>query len=68
MMELQSISQVSRRFHVSTRTLRYYEKIGLIAPTKTEESAYRAYDTDTLMRLRQIIVLRKFRIPLKEIA
>ena len=38
-MELQSISQVSKQFHVSTRTLRYYEQSGLIAPTNTADSA-----------------------------
>lgn len=67
-MELQSISQVSKQFHVSTRTLRYYEQIGLITPTKKADSAYRAYDADALLRLRQILILRKLRIPLKQIA
>lgn len=67
-MELQSISQVSKQFHVSTRTLRYYEQIGLITPTKKADSAYRAYDADTLLRIRQILILRKLRIPLKQIA
>lgn len=67
-MELQTISQVSNLFSVSTRTLRYYEQIGLITPVKKKNSAYRAYDAEAIMRLRQIIVLRKLRIPLKQIA
>ncbi len=67
-MELQTISQVSNLFSISTRTLRYYEQIGLITPAKQENSAYRAYDNEAVMRLRQIIVLRKLRIPLKQIA
>lgn len=67
-MELQSISQVSRQFSVSTRTLRYYEQIGLITSARQEDSAYRAYDEEAVTRLRQIIVLRKLRIPLKQIA
>ncbi|WP_232380869.1 MerR family transcriptional regulator [Paenibacillus tianjinensis] len=66
--ELQTISQVSKHFSISTRTLRYYEQIGLITPVKREESAYRAYDAEAITRLRQIIVLRKLRIPLKQIA
>lgn len=66
-MELQTISQVSKLFHISTRTLRYYEQIGLIAPTKDEGYACRTYDADTIAKLRQIIVLRKLRIPLKQI-
>ncbi|WP_447880149.1 MerR family transcriptional regulator [Serratia fonticola] len=67
-MELQTISQVSKQFSISTRTLRYYEQIGLIIPTNKENFAYRAYDLDAIIRLRQIIVLRKLRIPLKQIA
>lgn len=66
--ELQTISQVSKHFSVSTRTLRYYEQIGLITPAKKEDSAYRAYDAEAITRLRQIIVLRKLRIPLRQIA
>lgn len=66
--ELQTISQVSKHFSISTRTLRYYEQIGLITPAKKEDFAYRAYDAEALTRLRQIIILRKLRIPLKQIA
>ncbi|MFC4304353.1 MerR family transcriptional regulator [Cohnella boryungensis] len=67
-MELQTISEVSRLFGISTRTLRYYEKIGLINPMKKVDFAYRVYDADAVMRLRRIIVLRKLRIPLRQIA
>ena len=66
-MELQTISQVSKLFGVSTRTLRYYEQIGLITPTRKENFSYRVYNDSTISRLRQIIVLRKLRIPLKQI-
>lgn len=44
-----------------------YEQIGLITPAKKEDFAYRPYDTEAIARLRQIIVLRKLRIPLKQI-
>ena len=67
-MELQTISQVSKQFAISTRTLRYYEQIGLLMPTSKENFAYRVYDTETIARLRQIIILRKLRIPLKQIS
>lgn len=67
-MELQTISQISKSFNISTRTLRYYEQIGLITPIKKEDFAYRTYDEDTILRLQQIIILRKLRIPLKQIA
>ena len=67
-MKLQTISQVSKHFSISTRTLRYYEQIGLIEPAKKEDFAYRVYDREAIIRLRQIIILRKLRIPLKQIA
>jgi len=67
-MELQTISQVSKRFNISTRTLRYYEQIGLLSSNIKEDYAYRTYDEITLRRLQQIIVLRKLRIPLKQIS
>jgi DNA-binding transcriptional MerR regulator len=67
-MELHTISQVSKHFNISTRTLRYYEQIELISSVKQEEYSYRTYDENTILRLQQIIILRKLRIPLKEIS
>ena len=67
-MELQTISQVSRQFRISTRTLRFYEQIGLIQSKMKEDYSYRTYDENTVLRLKHIIVLRKLRIPLKSIA
>lgn len=66
-MELQTIGQVTRTFGISTRTLRYYEEIGLIKSEKKDDYAYRMYSKDTIMKLQQIIILRKLRIPLKQI-
>lgn len=67
-MELQTISEVSKQFNISTRTLRYYEQIGLIQSTKKEDFSFRTYNEVTILRLKQIIMLRKLRIPLKSIA
>lgn len=67
-MTMMTISEVSRTFNVSTRTLRYYEQIGLLSSQRKEDYAYRTYDENVVRRLQQIIVLRKLRIPLKQIA
>ncbi|MDQ0196585.1 effector binding domain-containing protein [Paenibacillus wynnii] len=67
-MDLVTISEVSRVFQVTTRTLRYYEQLGLIGSTKKEGYAYRTYDQFSLQRLQQIMILRKLSIPLKQIA
>lgn len=66
-MELQTISEVTKNYQISTRTLRYYEQIGLLQSLKKEGYAYRTYDEYSLKRLEQILILRKLRIPLKEI-
>ena len=67
-MELITISQVAKEFGVSTRMLRYYEEIGLIKSSRMADYAYRMYDEEATHRLQQILILRKLRIPLKEIA
>ena len=66
-MQGMTISEVSKRYRVSTRMLRYYEQFGLIESYRRENYAYRMYDEATLLRLRQIVILRKLRIPLKQI-
>lgn len=62
-----TVSEVSRELGISTRMLRYYEKEGLISTKRREDYAYRMYDELAVRRLRQIVILRKLRIPLKEI-
>lgn len=66
-MDIITISDVSKTFNISTRTLRYYEQIGLLSSIKAEDYAYRTYNEDSVKRLQQIIILRKLRIPLKQI-
>lgn len=61
------IREVSQSYGVSTRTLRYYEEVGLIKSIRHPDNAYRAYDDEALRRLKQILVLRAMRIPLKQI-
>ncbi len=67
-MEYMTISRVSRSFEVSTRTLRYYEELGLLKSSRREDYAYRVYDEEAVGRLRQILLLRRLRIPLRQIA
>lgn len=66
-MENLTISQVSRTYGVTPRMLRHYEKLGLIEAVRCDDYAYRMYDEEALRRLRQIIILRKLRLSLKEI-
>ena len=67
-MGLVTISEITRAFGVSARTLRYYDSIGLLRSARKDDYAYRVYDERAIKRLGQIVALRKLRIPLKTIA
>src|SRR6476620_3330129 len=49
---------VSAALGLTTRTLRYYEELGLLKPAARSEGVYRLYDEDDLERLRFIKRLR----------
>lgn len=63
----QTIGTVSKNLGISSRMLRYYEQIGLIESKRVENYAYRVYDEAAIRRLRQIILLRKLRVSVKQI-
>jgi len=67
MEQLQTVSAVSKNLGISNRMLRYYEQIGLVQSQRVEGYAYRVYDDQAIRRLRQIIVLRKLRVSVKQI-
>ena len=62
-----SISQLSKLAGVSSRTLRYYEEIGLLLPREKGENGYRYYDLQQVDRLQQIMFYRSFDMELEEI-
>lgn len=66
-MELQTISQVSKTYDISSRMLRYYEQAGLIKSIRNENNSYRYYDESALKCVQQITILRKLQIPVKQI-
>ncbi|MBE5782961.1 MAG: MerR family transcriptional regulator [Clostridiales bacterium] len=67
MTRLIKIRDVSNKYDISARTLRYYEDMGLIASTRTDDYAYRLYDEKALKRLEQILILRKLNISIRDI-
>lgn len=66
-MELLRINDAVNEFAISSRTLRYYEEMGLLWSSHPDNKTQRYYDADALERLKQIIVLRKLQIPVKDI-
>ena len=53
---------------VSARTLRYYDEIGLLCPTRINSSGYRIYGSSEVNRLQQILFYREFDLSLAQIA
>jgi DNA-binding transcriptional MerR regulator len=52
---------------VSARTLRYYDKLGLLKPLRINESGYRIYGDAQVNMLQQILFYRELGMPLKAI-
>lgn len=67
MNELIKIRDISTKYDISARTLRYYEDMGLITSTRSDDYAYRLYDDNAIQRLEQILILRKLNISIKDI-
>ncbi|MDQ2625070.1 MAG: MerR family transcriptional regulator, partial [Actinomycetota bacterium] len=63
-----SIQEVSKITGVTSRTLRHYDAVGLLAPSRTGVNGYRFYDDDALVRLQRVLLLRELGLGLDEIA
>lgn len=64
---LMSIGELSALTHVSIRTLRHYDQIGLLRPTRVTEAGYRQYDESSLERLYAIRLFRELEFSLADI-
>ena len=54
---------------VSVRTLHYYDQIGLLRPASVDEqTGYRFYDENSLLRMQEVLFYRELDFPLKSIA
>ncbi len=67
MKEIHKIGEVAAKFNISGRALRYYEEIGILRSIRSNESQYRYYDQEAMIRIEQILFLRKMQIPIKDI-
>ncbi|OPF79249.1 MerR family transcriptional regulator [Streptomyces antioxidans] len=59
------IGELAERAGTTTRTLRYYESLGLL-PARRTGNGYRSYDEEDLRLLQQIRTLRDFGFELEE--
>lgn len=62
-----STHALSRLSGVSPRTLRWYDRIGLLKPARVEESGYRYYGPTQVDRLQDILYYRTLGVPLDRI-
>ena len=60
------IGELAESLGVTTRTIRYYEEIGLMSPPDRLEGGMRVYAKDDVRRLKFIIKLKDLGITLKE--
>lgn len=62
----ESATAVARRFGVSAKALRIYERMGLLKPPRTE-AGWRVYRQAECERISAIVALRRLGLPLKRI-
>lgn len=61
------IQEVAKLAGTTSRTLRYYDAQGLLAPTEVGSNGYRYYDQAALIRLQRILALRQMGMGLAQI-
>ncbi|WPZ19672.1 MerR family transcriptional regulator [Geobacillus subterraneus] len=66
-METYSIGEIAKKTGVSIRTLRYYDEIGLLQPTKDPSSGHRIYTEEDILQLHKIMSLKFIGLSLEEI-
>ncbi len=64
--ELTQIGEVAKQLGITTRTIRYYEEIGLMGLSERIGSGARLYNRENIKRLKFILKLKELGIGLKE--
>ncbi len=60
------IGKLAKSLNITTRTIRYYEEIGLMGPPERLDGGTRTYSKDDILRLKFILKLKELGISLKE--
>ena len=61
-----SIGLLAKNTGVTTRTLRYYEEMGIMAPSCRHEGSSRAYTSDDVRKLKFILRLKELGLTIRE--
>jgi len=62
-----TVQKLGKIAGVSTRTLRYYDEIGILTPARINSSGYRIYGEKEVDRLQQILFYRELGVSLESI-
>src|SRR5699024_12230763 len=62
-----TVSELAKVSGISSRTLRYYDQIGLLKPAEVNKSGYRIYKQKELDLLQQILFYREMDMRLEDI-
>lgn len=65
--DIMKIGELAKRADISTSTINYYVREGLIKPAGITPGGYRIFDEAAIIRLRQIARLKEQRLTLHEI-
>ncbi len=63
-----SIQDIARLAGTTSRTLRHYDSVGLVTPTRIGDNGYRYYDERALVRLQRVLMLRDLGLGIPAIA
>jgi len=63
-----TIGKLAKQTEVTIETIRYYQRIGLLAEPEKPDSGYRCYSADAVARIRSIKRAQQAGFTLKEIA
>jgi DNA-binding transcriptional MerR regulator len=65
--KLYSTGRFAKRAAVSVRTLRFYDRAGVLTPSERTEAGYRMYTDEDVPRLQQVLALKFLGLSLDEI-
>ncbi|MBZ5203062.1 MerR family transcriptional regulator [Planomicrobium chinense] len=61
-----STGELSKLLNVSVRTIRYYDQIGLVEPSKKEAGGKRLYSKEDILNLQKILLLKSLNLSLED--
>jgi MerR family transcriptional regulator, copper efflux regulator len=64
---LHQIGEIARQTHLSLRTLRYWEEVGLIRPTGRTAGGFRLYSDDELVRVQLVRAMKPADLTIDEL-